>query len=199
MERTDLGRIMAFTDGVMAVAITLLVLNLDVPQVPKDELGEALVDLVSSVLAYLLSFALVGRFWLVHHRLFETLRRFDDTLMALNLLFLAAIAIVPFSTNLYDDYTDVPLAVAVFGLVMGLAALTHWLMAAHTVRRNLVDERYVRHTAPFGSRLALAFTGIFLLSVPVAFVSVKAAQGLWLVTILLRYPLRRLTGTASSS
>ena len=109
MERTDLGRIMAFTDGVMAVAITLLVLNLEVPRSAGDDLGEKLVDLVPSVLAYLLAFALVGRFWVIHHNLFETLRRFDGTLMGLNLLFLGTIAIVPFATDLFDRYTSEPL------------------------------------------------------------------------------------------
>lgn len=199
MERTDLGRIAGFTDGVMAVAITLLVLNLDVPDVPAGELDEQLVDLIPSILAYLLSFALVGRFWIIHHHLFETLHRFDGALMALNLLFLSAIAIVPFSTNLYDKYTDEPLAVAVFGFVMSLAALTHWCMTAYTLRKGLVHDHHRRATEPFGSPVALGFTLIFLLSVPVAFVSVLAAQLLWLSTILLRYPLRKLTGRASSS
>jgi uncharacterized membrane protein len=78
VERTDLGRIMAFTDGVMAVAITLLVLNIEVPDVSgRKALEDELVDLLPSVGAQLLSFALVGRFWVVHHNLFECLRAFD--------------------------------------------------------------------------------------------------------------------------
>jgi uncharacterized membrane protein len=199
MERTDLGRIMAFTDGVMAVAITLLVLNLEVPDVPGDKLGEELVDLAPSLLAYLLSFALVGRFWVIQHNLFETLYRFDGTLMGLNLLFLAAIAIVPFSTDIFDRYNSEPLAVAVFGAVMSLAALTHWAMTAYTLRRGFVHEHRVDDTAPFGSAVALGFTAIFMVSVPVAFLSVHLAQALWVSTIVLRYPLRKLTGLGSSS
>ena len=199
MERTDLGRIMAFTDGVMAVAITLLVLNLEVPHVPGDELGATLVDLIPSVLAYLLSFALVGRFWIIHHHLFETLHRFDGTLMALNLVFLATIAIVPFATDLYDRYTSEALAVAVFGAVMSLAAFTHWVMTAYTLRRGFVYDHRIDDTAPFGSVLALGFTVIFLVSVPVAFLSVGVAQAMWVSTIVLRYPLRKLTGRGSSS
>ena len=199
MDRTDLGRIAGFTDGVMAVAITLLVLNLEVPDVPADELGDQLVDLVPSVLAYFLSFALVGRFWIIHHHLFETLRRFDGPLMALNLLFLSAIAIVPFATNLYDKFNKEPLAVAMFGFVLSLAALTHWCMTAYTLRKGLVHDHHREATAPFGSPIALGFTLIFLVSVPVAFLSVIAAQLLWVSTILLRYPLRKLTGRTSSS
>src|ERR687895_1562872 len=113
--RRDLGRIAAFTDGVMAVAITLLVLNLEVPTVPKGELDDALVDLIPSLIAYLLAFALVGRFWVIHHRLFETLRAFDSRLMTLNLAFLTLIVLVPFSTALFDRYTQEPIAAAVLG------------------------------------------------------------------------------------
>jgi uncharacterized membrane protein len=196
----DLGRINAFSDGVMAVAITLLVLNLDVP--PKgaaEELGEQLVDLLPSVGTYLLSFALVGRFWVIHHNLFGTLRSFDGTVIALNLVFLALIAIVPFSTDLFDEYSDDALAVAVFGFVMGLAALVHWSMTSYSLRRGFVHEAHREATRPFGSAASLAFTAIFMLSVPAAFINVNVAQAMWLATIVLRYPLRRLTGRSSSA
>ena len=110
-----LGRIAAFTDGVMAVAITLLVLNVEVPHLRAGEsLGDALVDdILPSLGAYALAFALVGRFWVIHHNLFEKLHSFDRTLMALNLLFLSLIVLMPFSAQLYDVYTSRPLAAAV--------------------------------------------------------------------------------------
>jgi hypothetical protein len=87
----------------------------------------------------------------------------------------------------------------VFGFVMSLAALTHWCMTAYTLRKGFVLDHHRDATLPFGSPLALGFTLIFLISVPVAFVSVIAAQVLWVLTIVLRYPLRRLTRPASSS
>jgi uncharacterized membrane protein len=191
VERTDLGRIMAFTDGVMAVAITLLVLNLEVPRVPASELNDAVADLLPSLIAYLLAFALVGRFWIVHHRLFETLRAFDATLMSLNLAFLALIVLVPFGTELFDRYTDEPLAAAVFGAIMGLAALTHWSMSAHTLRRGYVHESLRTDRLPFAHPIGLGFTALFLLSVPVAYLSTSVAAVMWAATILLHLPLRR--------
>ena len=200
MERTDLGRIMAFTDGVMAVAITLLVLNIEVPNLPsgrQDELGEELWDLLPSLAAYALSFALIGRFWAIHHRLFETVRAFDGTLMALNLCFLALIALVPFAADLVDRYGEEPIADAVFGTILGLAALTHWSMVRHVLRRRFVHEHARADAEPFGGGIALGFTALFLLSVPAAFLSPWLAQGLWLSTIVLRYPLRRLGGRSS--
>jgi uncharacterized membrane protein len=192
VERTDLGRIMAFTDGVMAVAITLLVLNLEVPTVPADELDDALVDLIPSLIAYLLAFALVGRFWVIHHRLFETLRAFDSTLMTLNLAFLTLIVLVPFSTALFDRFTDEPIAAAVLGATLGLAALTHWLAVVHTLRRGLVHEHHRSANEPLASPVGLGFTMLFLLSVPVAFISPTVASLMWAATIVLHYPLGRM-------
>jgi uncharacterized membrane protein len=191
VERTDLGRIMAFTDGVMAVAITLLVLNLDVPDVQASALDDALVDLFPSLIAYLLSFALVGRFWIIHHRLFERLRGFDGTVMTINLAFLALIVLMPFATELWDRYTDEPLAAAVLGTVMGLAALTHWLTTAYVLRRGYVRDEHRAATRPFGSPIGLGFTALFLLSVPVAFIDPTLSALLWASTIVVRFPLRR--------
>jgi uncharacterized membrane protein len=193
VERTDLRRIEAFTDGVMAVAITLLVLNLEVPTVPGDELDDALVDLIPSLIAYLLSFVLVGRFWIIHHRLFETLRAFDSRLMTLNLAFLTLIVLVPFATELFDRYTQEPIAAAVLGGTLGLAALTHWLAVAYTLRRGLVHEQHRPATEPFASPVGLGFTALFLLSVPVAFLSPTAASLMWVASILLHYPLGKMT------
>jgi uncharacterized membrane protein len=102
-----LGRIEAFSDGVMAVAITLLVLNIQVPrELHGQKLGHALVDLLPSLGAFAIAFALVGRFWVIHHNLFEKLRGFDQRLMVLNLAFLATIVLIPFSSELYDTYTS---------------------------------------------------------------------------------------------
>jgi uncharacterized membrane protein len=197
MERTDLGRIVAFTDGVMAVAITLLVLNIEVPDVSDGStLGDELVDLFPSLLSYALSFALVGRFWVIHHNAFETLRAFDGRLMTLNLIFLALIALMPFATDLFDRYSEEPLAAAVFGAILGLAALVNWLMHRHSIRAGFVKDEHMAATS-YGTAVGLGFTVMFLLSVPAAFVSTYLAVALWVSTMALRYPLRKLAGTSS--
>jgi uncharacterized membrane protein len=194
----DLSRIAAFTDGVMAVAITLLVLNVEVPRLtPGEDLGDGLVDLLPSLGAYALAFALVGRFWVIHHNLFEKLRGFDRTLMALNLLFLALIVLVPFSAELYDRYTSRPLAAAVLGTTLGLAALVHGAMTAHVLRRGFVHEHHREETEP-AVTVGFGLTTVFLISVPAAFLSVHIAEALWISTVVLRYPLRRLGGLTSS-
>ena len=194
MEHSDPSRIIAFTDGVMAVAITLLVLNIEVPTVPDSELASSLDDLITPLGAYALSFALVGRFWIVHHRLFEVVERFDGPLMAMNLLFLALIAMVPFSTNLLSDYSEVPEAAAVFAATIGLASLTNWAMAVYVRRRAFVQQHRGHLAQPFGSRLGLVFSGIFFVSMPVAYISTTLSMVLWVSSIFVRYPLRLVAG-----
>jgi uncharacterized membrane protein len=190
MTERALGRIGAFSDGVMAVAITLLVLNIQVPTLEHGQtLGDALVDLLPSLGAFVLAFALVGRFWVIHHNLFEKLRGFDSTVMLLNLAFLAAIVLIPFSAELYDTYTDQGLAAAVLGANLALAALAHAAMTTHVMRRGFVHEDRRAETQP---TVGLGITATFALSVPFAFLSVHIAEALWIATVVVRYPLRRL-------
>jgi uncharacterized membrane protein len=91
--------------------------------------------------------------------------------MTLNLAFLALIVLIPFATELFDRYTQEPIAAAVLGATLGLAALTHWLAVVYTLRRGLVHEQHRPASEPFASPLGLGFTLVFLLSVPVAFLS----------------------------
>jgi uncharacterized membrane protein len=186
----DLDRIAAFTDGVMAVAITLLVLNIDVPRLPSGvdeaELRSELVDLLPSLGAYALSFALVGRYWVIHHRLFGTLRSFDGLLMALNLVFLALIALVPFSTELSDRYSEHPIAAAAFAATIGLAGLVHWLMAAHSLRSGHAHDRRRHVTEHAASTANLALTLVFFASIPLAFIDPLISQLMWTATIVVR-------------
>jgi uncharacterized membrane protein len=185
-----LDRIGAFTDGVMAVAITLLVLNVEVPHLkPGQSLGDALVDLLPSLDAYILAFALVGRFWVIHHNLFEKLRGFDSRLMVLNLSFLAFIVLIPFSSELYDTYTSDGLAAAVLGANLGLAAASHSAMTIHVIRGDFIHPDRRGETVP---SVGLGVTAAFLASVPAAFLDVHIAEALWISTIVLRYPLRKL-------
>ena len=191
MTERALDRIGAFSDGVMAVAITLLVLNIQVPRTLEhgQSLGDALVDLLPSLGAFALAFALVGRFWVIHHNLFEKLRAFDSRLMLLNLAFLAAIVLIPFSAELYDTDTDQGLAAAVLGANLALAALAHSAMTTHVLRRGFVHEERRAETQP---TVGIGITATFALSVPAAFLSVHIAEALWISTVVVRYPLRRL-------
>src|SRR3954447_15525455 len=102
-EPLSVGRLVAFTDGVFAIAITLLVLNFDEPNGPDSQLLHQLTDQWPALLAYFLSFAVIGRFWIIHHRVFAVVRRLDGGLLTLNLLFLAFVVLIPFTTEVLGD------------------------------------------------------------------------------------------------
>jgi uncharacterized membrane protein len=180
----EFTRIVSFSDGVIAIAITLLVLNLDVPEVASDDLADALGDQWREYLAFAISFALIGRFWVVHHRAFALIERFDGTLMAFNLVFLALIVVMPFATDLVAEYGDIAIGVIIYGLVVGFASFMTWLMISHSVRHEHVRDSLRPLAEAASSWRGLAPTVIFLSSAPVALVSSEAALGIWCLSLL---------------
>ena len=134
-----LGRVDSFSDGLFSIAATLLVLSIDVPNVPEADLNGALDSLLPSLLAYFISFAVVGLFWLRHHEFFGRLQASDSRLAALNLVFLAFIALLPVPTEIlgkYDNSTAPVVIYAVFILTLSvlLRALFHHARNARVVR-----------------------------------------------------------------
>jgi uncharacterized membrane protein len=109
MEEKETGRTEAFSDGVFAVAITLLVLNIRIPGLDlspgaDDHLWHALRDELPMFAAYATSFATIGVMWLNHHRLFTHIKRTDTGLLLLNLLLLMVIVFIPVPTALVAEY-----------------------------------------------------------------------------------------------
>jgi uncharacterized membrane protein len=96
----DTGRTISFSDAVIAIAITLLALDLKVPQVPESsaaaELPSALLELWPNLFSFVLSFWIIGVYWLAHHRLFQQVNAYDRRMLLINLLFLMWIVLMPF-------------------------------------------------------------------------------------------------------
>ena len=180
-ESRELDRVGAFSDGVFAIAITLLVLNLDVPDVPGDDLGSALRSLDGDIQAYFIGFAVIGFFWYGHHKLFAQIDRSDGALLLCNFVLLSLIALMPFSTALLGGY-DEPLAVAAYAVNVGAAALADGLTEFIAVRRRLVPDGALSAQGDL-LRGAIMRTGVFFLSIPIAYVNVAAAQWFWLLLI----------------
>jgi uncharacterized membrane protein len=110
-----LARLLALSDGVFAFAMTLLVVQLLVPQLgpgQAGQLGAKLLDQMPSYVSYLISFAVISIYWYSHHRLFRYVRRWDVWLIALNLGALLFIAVMPFPTVIVGRYGDQTVAVA---------------------------------------------------------------------------------------
>jgi uncharacterized membrane protein len=147
------GRLEAFSDGVIAVAITLLVLNLVVPPPTSHHtLAHNLAKQWPSYVAYVISFATIGIIWINHHATISRLREADRTILALNLLLLMSIGVLPFTTNLVAQYIShaggEQLAALLYSaslLVMSLAFATliwHTLFPkSHLLHRELSDKQ----------------------------------------------------------
>ena len=145
-ELTDTTRIETFSDGVFAIAITLLVLELHVPELAHGEgLWSALLDEWPQFGAYLTSFAILGIMWINHHSMFRLIQRSDRGLMFLNLNLLLWTALLPFPTVLLAqfllaDTSDAHVAAAVYSTNLTLAAIAFSLMWAHVLRAHLVEH-----------------------------------------------------------
>lgn len=176
-------RVVAFSDGVFAIAITLLVLGLDVPDLPEsrapEELAGALRDLVPQVVSYFIGFAVIGAFWLGHHRFFDALRRFDSTLLLLNLAFLAFISLMPFTTGVFGRYGEVEAAVVLYAANVVAASGFDTAMLWVALRRNLLPPQMAAHPGLMILSNVLPAL-VFLCSIPVAFVDPGIAPYVWI-------------------
>jgi uncharacterized membrane protein len=127
-----LHRIEALTDGIFAVAMTLLVIELKLPEHGSVESAEALagalVALLPKAYAWVLSFFVLAMFWVGHHRVFAFVKRADSTLVVLNLIELAAVSLMPFSSALAGEFSSVYVAHAIFSINMAVLAITALLV-----------------------------------------------------------------------
>jgi uncharacterized membrane protein len=175
----EFNRIVAFSDGVFAIAITLLVLGLTVPP-HISHLRRALLNNQDDFIAYAISFAVLGRYWLSHHRFFSALERFNGRLMALNLVYLACIALVPFSSQVLGDYSGRTEAVVLYAINMILVSSAFYAQIAYSDRTGLLRAEARTYERRSARPASLVVVGVFLISIPVAFASPLAATLMWL-------------------
>ena len=181
-----LGRTLALSDGIFAIAMTLLAFQIVVPSLPSDQvdhLAHKLSQQGDSYVVYLLSFTVIGLLWLAHHRLFLRIQRADEVLMTLNLLFLMTVAALPFPSGVLGRYGGQPVSVVLYASFM--AAAGYLLSAICLVARH--RHLLTAETTPRGIRQALqrslAMAGIFTLSIPMAFLVPTVTPKLWLLVL----------------
>lgn len=179
-------RVNALSDGVFAVAITLLVVSIAVPSirgtVTEGKLAHGIGLLWPHYFAYVLSFIIVGMFWISHHSLFSIIRRVDKALIWMNILYLLLIVFVPYTANLLSLFGKTMVATVMYAAVLGAAGLFQAGMAFYAVRgRRLVDDEFEMEQAGQYMRHSLAMTVIFLISIGIAFASPTIAQMSWIL------------------
>jgi uncharacterized membrane protein len=184
----ETNRLEAFSDGVFAIAITLLVLELHSPVLEEGQrLWPALVNEWPQFAAYLTSFAILGIMWINHHSMFRQIKRADRGLMFLNLFLLLWVTLLPFPTSMFaehlkDDSINANVAAAVYSANLTLAAIAFSAIWWHVLRNHLVDHT-MNKTQVRRSLIRYSFgTVIYAACIGVSFIS---AQVTLLIVFLL--------------
>jgi uncharacterized membrane protein len=182
-----LTRIEAFSDGVFAIVVTLLVLELHVPPLrdphSASELAHQLLELLPKLLSWLISFIIVCKFWLNHHYILGLARHANYAMVWLNSLFLMFQSFIPFPTALMGEYPTNPLAVSLFGVVMAVNTL--WFVALHAyILRNLMKPDLIGGQDPHIIWKSFVGPVSYLLGSAAAWFSVDAAFLLYMLTPL---------------
>jgi uncharacterized membrane protein len=190
-EEEGIGRILALSDGVFAIAMTLLVLDIAIPATKSaTNLPEELLKLWPQYLAYFLSFVVIARFWMAHHQTFQLIGRYDTVLVWLNLLLLLFVAFLPFPTAVLGAHNGSPAAAILYTaavVLAGTASNAYWWYASGR-------ERLLRPGTGRAQIRALRARGLvspvfFALILPVAAFAPYAAEALWFLV----FPLARIT------
>jgi uncharacterized membrane protein len=180
-----------FSDGVFAIAMTLMVVQLTVPLIPSSlpsaeighRLASALTALWPAYFSFGLSFVVIAASWVAHHRRFQSIRRYDSGLIWLNMLLLLCVVFVPFPTAVLGHYGGQTVAVVLYAATMAVTAAVSVAMTLYTDRRRLSDPM----PDPVRSRIVggAVVPAVFLASIPVALVSPNAAEWSWLALFVL--------------
>jgi uncharacterized membrane protein len=186
-DRLGLDRLVFFSDAVFAIAITLLVLEIRLPSgaesLNNTQLLISLAGIFQKFLAYVISFLVIGTFWIAHHRKFRFIKKYDRGLLFLNLLVLMVIGFIPFPSSLISENPG-STATIFYALTMVLAGLLMLVLWAHAVRHNrLIDPAITKKQRWREVAAPLSTVAIFLVSVGIAFFSADLARLSWLLIL----------------
>jgi uncharacterized membrane protein len=194
------GRLEAFSDGVFAIAVTLLILDIGVSGTASHDLGAAIRSLWPSYLAYIASFSTIGAAWLAHNAITEYLERADAAFVRLNLLLLLFVSFLPFPTRLVAEYIRQDqaerVAVTFYGIVLLLSStmllvLWRYAVRAHLVRPDTADEEIELLT----QRLTPGLSAYVVLIVSGLWRPVIAVIGFLGIALYYIIPFRRLSAS----
>jgi uncharacterized membrane protein len=189
----DVDRLSAFSDGVFAIAITLLVLSIEAPDFDDQSFGDAFETFRPQLLSYALSFVVIGVYWKAHHRMFRTLRRVTPRLLNLNLLLLGFVALIPFPTEILGNSGSTTEAVVLYAIVLGATGYASTLLWWYLLHERLVAHATSDVAQATVIRAAIAPT-VFVCSIPLAFVEPVLAQLFWLMIVVANLVVNRRFG-----
>ena len=187
-DQPGVERLLALSDGVVAIALTLLVLQLNVPPVANlahpnsaSELAAQLGKGADELISYVISFYVIAQFWLVHHRVFRQITGQQEGLAWWNFAFLFTITLMPFTSDLLGKYPENPLAVDIFAVNLLAASLTTQLTIVYGRRKDLLTTETSAREAQAERARMVASVFVIVLSIGVAWLNTDAAKYCWLL------------------
>ena len=196
----SVDRLLTLSDGVVAIALTLLVLQLRVPSLPVLHANSAS-DLATQLghdgdqfITYAIAFYVIAQFWLVHHRVFRNISGHVEGLAWLNFAFLFTISVMPFTSELLGTYGGNPLAVDIFAFNLLLASLATQATSIYGSRNALLAPDADKATLRAGMTRGTLMSAVIVVSMAVAWVSTDLAKYLWLLMALIPRALARWPG-----
>lgn len=161
----------AFTDGVFAIVVTLLVLDFHLPaHTTSGNLGEQLTAILPTLGTYVLSYTIVGLYWIFHHTVSTTIKSIDTRVMWMNIVHIMFIGLIPFTTSVLGEFTFTPWAIVLYGFDILLINLTGWLITYYLYRHqdllvtalsktnfSALNRQYIKIAFLYAVGMALAF------------------------------------------
>lgn len=167
--------------------MTLLVVGITVPTLSDGdsvrEMADALSDRQSDIIAFFVSFAVIGRYWLAHHDFVARLRALDRGLIGLNLLYLGFVAFLPFPTALLGIYFENPLSIVLYAASVGVVSGMEVVLFRHAYRYGLMSRRMPEEVFRWGAAMSLLPLAFFALSIPLAFLNTTVAVASWFLFV----------------
>jgi TMEM175 potassium channel family protein len=174
------ARIEALSDGVFAIILTLLVLEIAVPtNLSSQSLREVLVELRPTLAAWVISFLITGMYWVSHRDLFARIRVVNRDLVWLNLLFLLPVSLIPFAASVLGEYPDEPIALHIYGVILIAVTLMRVAMYWYVGHRpHLFHDQ--RLPGRFGLGAAISAAPLVLYAAAMAVATASTTAGVWI-------------------
>jgi uncharacterized membrane protein len=189
-----LDRLVFFSDAVIAIVITLLAIDLRLPDMQTgtiEQLSQFLTALELPILSFIISFFVIGMFWMADHRIFLFIRHYDRTLLWINLIFLFLVVSMPFPTSVLANFGNTTLGVILYASVVATIALVRtWLWRYATHHHSPVDENLSDALIRSLTISSLMTAGFFLLSIVIALFNPYLAEISWVITTAFTFAIR---------
>ncbi len=197
-DQPGIERLLALSDGVVAIALTLLVLQLRVPAIADlhdphsaSQLANELGQEGNQLLSYLIAFYVIAQYWLAHHRIFRQMTGHHEGLAWWNFAFLMTITLMPFTSALLGQFGSNPLAIDIFALNLLLASVSSTLTMLYARHAGLLVPNLDSAALRAGQARTMALSVAVVLSMGIAWIDTTAAKLTWLLIAALPFVTRR--------